>query len=282
MAQHRRHDIPTVGTHGTQAVHLSHAVKAQIRRRANRAARREYAPQIQADRKAVAIARRSGDKEIASIQNMTGVVDSALQQQLQQLKHSGLTGQNLKMAIQELSARRADLPVGEQLLVSDARQTEHSAVQDARMQVLQDRADRATQAAQNFNSGFNSALTDAQSALGRQRSARQSGSSSSSSSSDKKARRQEYVAAVHEIDRLLTQNPALAKALYTNTNYVSPDGKTTAAPVQVIADLEAKVRAAEGVGFAAAQKAINRLRKMLAQTKPYANDVVGPPSPYGG
>jgi hypothetical protein len=238
---------------------LPRKVKKKLKRRARRAARREFQPQIQLARQQVQQVRRSYDRELNSVEGATNIVDNALQAQLKQLKSSGLEGRYLRDAVQELTARRAELPTSEAFLKSDVRADRRTAVSDAKLTLAQERADKQTEAAQKYNSLLLGEFEDKAQRLERQRKAVQE--RNADKREDKGIPKDEREAAAHEVNRLLKLKPELREAIFVGSSIENEDGDEISV-TQILADLEAKVRQAEGVGFAAARAAIERLRKM--------------------
>lgn len=253
---------PTVGPRALNQARLSPAAKARIQRLAEAAAAREYAPQIEAARDDVATARQAGRQELQSISGATNMVENSIDEAIKNLKSSGLRGKYLHDAVQELTARRADLPTGEQFLKADVRSDVRAGVVEAKTAVRDLKVDREVAAAQNFTSGLTGALTDAESALKRQKAAaqekaenqREKAEEKGRTPSEKRADREEVQAAAHEVQRLFALNPELATQIKNGT-----------ADAKVWAGLEELVRKAEGVGFTAAQKVIERLRARLSE-----------------
>lgn len=255
---------------------LPRKVRKKLKRRARKAARREFRPSIQQARAQVGAVREQYAEELNSIEGATNIVDNALQEQLQQLRHSGLEGRYLRDAISELQSRRADLPTSEQFLKADVRSDRAAAVTDARLAVANAQTDRATQAAQNYNSLLKEEYEDKASRLQNQREARQDRKSGGEESGIPK---EELSAAAHEIQRLFRLNPEIRKAIYSggsveregeNGETVSVDAK------QLVAELEGLVRKAEGVGYGAAQAVIERLRRLGAGSGAIVNPAAAP------
>ncbi len=250
------------------------ADRQRLRRRAARAARREFAPQIDLARQQLQQARHSARPELRSISGATNIVENNLDAAIKNLKSSGLRGQYLAQAVDELTSRRADVSQSEAFLRADARTAQRAEVQDARTALAQTRVDKQVQAAQNYNSALEGAFTDAQERIDNQRAAHQERLSTQRDRAaenrderqdarqdrkeDSKERQQEIDAAAHEVQRLFALKPDLAGQIL--------DG--TAGP-EVWAGLEELVRKAEGVGFKAAQVAMERLRALA----PTANAV---------
>lgn len=202
---------PVVGVRGLDQARLSSAARATLQRRAERAADREFAPQIALAEQAVDQAQHYGRREIQSIEGATNIVDRSLDQQLKDLKDTGLEGRYLKDAIENLTNRQADLPTSEQFLKADVRADRREEVSGAKTDLAQLQADQQTEAAKAFTSLLNNAFTDAEGALDTQRKAgqdeKQSGGASDSEKERKENRKERKAmlkAAMLEGNRLLT------------------------------------------------------------------------------
>lgn len=202
---------PVVGVRALDQARLSARARANLRQRAENAAEREFGPQIDLAQQALQQARHYGRRDIRSIEGATDLVDRSLDEQLAQLKHSGLEGRYLKDAIENLTNRQADLPTSEQFLKADVRTDRREQVSGAKQDLAQVQADQQTAAAKAFTSLLNSAYTDAEGALDTQRKAgqdeKQSGGKTDKekeAAANRKERRKMLKAALLEGNRLLT------------------------------------------------------------------------------
>lgn len=149
-----RRRVPVVGTRGLHVAQLSPEARSILKRRADAAAQREYAPVLQADRAAFGTARQRFRGEKQSILGATDMAEASLAQALKGLKASGLGGRYLRQATNELTARRADVAGAVPFLLSDAASERGEAIQEARTELISDRAAMQQSAAQKFNSAL--------------------------------------------------------------------------------------------------------------------------------
>lgn len=149
MPSHKR--IPTVGTKGLNIAQLSPEARRILKLRAKRAAQRKYAPVLAADRAAVRDANRGYGAEKRSILGATSMVQNSLTQALRGLKGSGLSGGYLRQVQNDLTSRQGDAAASIPFLLADAARERTEAVGDARAQLREDRAARASTTAEKFD-----------------------------------------------------------------------------------------------------------------------------------
>jgi hypothetical protein len=147
----RKNQVPVVGTRGLHTAQLSPRARTILKRRADAAARREYAPVLEAARAPIESARQGFRNEAASIRGSARMGEQSLDQALRGLASSGLKGRYLKQATQEFAARRADVASGTPYLLADARQARGEAIGEARTDLLTTRAEMKGSAASAFN-----------------------------------------------------------------------------------------------------------------------------------
>ena len=162
----RRKRIPVVGAKGLNVAQLSPEVRRILARRAKRAARREYAPILRADREAFGDARRDYRAEASSVRGATRMVENSLTQALRGLKGSGLKGGYLRQTQKALTSRQGDAAAAIPFLLADAAATRGEAISDARTQLRTDRASRDSAAASQFNALLKGERTKASGVLG--------------------------------------------------------------------------------------------------------------------
>lgn len=166
MARKKR-KIPVVGTRGLHTAQLSPEVRSILKRRAEGAAQRAYAPQIAAKKQAIGSVRKGFQNERQSILGATDMAENSLSQALRGLGSSGLQGRYLKQATSELTARRGDVAQSIPFLLSDAAQQRNEALTGARQELTETRAARDQSAAEAFNSLLKEEREDASGALKR-------------------------------------------------------------------------------------------------------------------
>lgn len=160
-----RRRVPVVGTRGLHVAQLSPEVRGILKRRSDAAAKREYAPVLAADRAAFGAANQRFRGEKRSILGATDMAEASLSQALRGLKASGLSGRYLRQATNELTARRGDVAGAVPFLLSDAASERGEAIQEARTELISDRAAMQQSAAQKFNSALDEERNTASSLL---------------------------------------------------------------------------------------------------------------------
>lgn len=144
--------LPQVGTRDLNTVTLSPELRKILRRRAHNAAKRVYAPILEADRQAFRDINRAYQTEAKAVRGATSMVQESLAQALAGLKRSGLRRGYLRQAVNELTSRQADAARAIPFLLADARENRAQALSEAQQQLAQDRAAMLQDSAQGFNS----------------------------------------------------------------------------------------------------------------------------------
>ena len=149
MARGRR--VPTVGAKQLYPVQVAAPIRHLESKRAHRAAHREYAPTIRADRQEQAAVNNEYDTQAASYKGATGMVDQTLAEALAGLKGTGLKGSYLQQTKNELLARQGDLMQALPFLLAGVKEERGKALRESRANLLQDRASMQQAAAAKFN-----------------------------------------------------------------------------------------------------------------------------------
>lgn len=157
--------LPTVGASKLHLAQLSPQVRRVLARRAKKAAKREYAPVLKADRRAFGAANREYKAEKQSVLGATGQVENTLADALRGLKTSGLTGGALKQAQREFTSRQADTASSIPFLLGDAAKTKKAAIVDARTALIEDQAQKGKSTAEMLNQTLKEQRTAASSEL---------------------------------------------------------------------------------------------------------------------
>jgi hypothetical protein len=165
--------IPTVGTKDLHTVQLSPQIRALLKRRADEAARREFAPVLAADRAALALPKQEYRAQAAATRGAANMTEDVLAQALQGLSGSGLSGRYLQQATSELSSRQGDAAASIPFLLADAASDRAAGVAEARQQLVGDRASMLQSAASAFNSALESERSKGATALKEQQDDRQ-------------------------------------------------------------------------------------------------------------
>jgi len=166
--------IPTVGTKQLHSAQLSPQERRLLHKRAAAANRREMAPVLAADRAAFGGINQDYRQEASSVRGAAQMTEEMLSQALAGLKASGLKGNYLRQAMNELTSRQGDAAAAIPFLLSDAREAKADATGEARQQLIQDRAAMQQGVAQDFNSSLESARGDASQVLKEQQEKRES------------------------------------------------------------------------------------------------------------
>jgi len=166
--------IPVVGTKQLHTAQLSPEVRKILHHRAVKASRRAYAPELAADRAALAGINHEFQNEASSVRGAATMTEDMLAQALKGLKASGLSGRYLQQAVQELTSRQGDAAAGVPFLLSDARENRDQALGEARQELLMDRAHMQKSAAEKFDSLLKEERGAASSVLKEQADQRQS------------------------------------------------------------------------------------------------------------
>lgn len=164
-----RRRVPVVGTGQLNTAQLSAEQRRIEAHRAREAARREYAPQIQADRGAIGVANKQYQSEAASARGATDAVQTSLAQALAGLKESGLSGRALQQTKAEFTSRAGDAAMSLPALLAGAGEERGKALTEARSTLAQDRAAMLTSQASKFNSALSSDRNAASSVLAAQK-----------------------------------------------------------------------------------------------------------------
>jgi len=143
--------LPVVNQRDLRLARLSAKLRRTLAHRAKQAARREYAPILAADKQAFGAANAAYRTEAQSVRGATSMVQNSLAQALQSLQGSGLRGGYLKQARNELLSRQGDAAASIPFLLADAASNRATAIQDARTQLISDRAQMQSSAASGFN-----------------------------------------------------------------------------------------------------------------------------------
>lgn len=143
--------IPTVGSKELHTSQLSPQERRIRHRRAKRANQREYAPVLAADKAAIAGVNQDYQQEAQSVRGASQMTEAALADALRGLKASGLSGNYLRQAAQELTSRQGDAANAIPFLLSDAREQRSDALGEAQQQLVQDRASMQKGTAEDFN-----------------------------------------------------------------------------------------------------------------------------------
>lgn len=165
--------IPVVGTKQLHTAQLSPQERRILHKRAAAANRRESAPVLAADRQAFGGINRAYQDEASSVRGAASMTEDMLAQALQGLKSSGLKGNYLRQAMNELTSRQGDAASAIPFLLSDAREAKADALGEAKQQLVQDRASMLQGTAQDFNSALGSARNDASQVLKEQQEKRE-------------------------------------------------------------------------------------------------------------
>lgn len=257
--------IPVVTPHDANIVRLSPQLRALLRRRVTRQNRKEWNPEIQALLAQRAQLHQQLQRELAGIHNFT---DSA-SQAIESIPLRGLHGRYKRQVAEDLAARAAAIQQSVPLLASEARSDALTAKQALANKILTARIDKKQAIESELQSAVNSATTDAQAAI-KARESRQRSRRSDQRDREKEQRKarqerqHELNLAKYEIQRLFAANPDLAKQIHDGT--AGPD---------VWAGLEERVRQAEGIGLAAARKAVAALRAAYETKGPLSQGIAG-------
>lgn len=168
--------IPVVGTKQLHTAQLSPQERRILHKRAVAANRREYGPVLGADRAAFGGINRDYRNEASSVRGAAAMTEEMLAQALQGLKASGLKGNYLRQAMNELTSRQGDAAAAIPFLLSDAREARTDALGQAKQQLVQDRAAMQQGIAQDFDSSLEGARSDASQVLKEQQEKREAAS----------------------------------------------------------------------------------------------------------
>jgi len=251
--------LPTVGTAGLNTVKLTPQVRKILRRRAQRAAQREYAPILAADRAAFGTANAAYRTQKRSVRGATSMVQNSLSQALRGLRGSGLKGSALRQVRSELTSRQAAAAQAIPALLADAGAERAQSIQEARTNLLQDRAQMQSTAA----SGFNQLLKEARTAGASTLKDREKGPSSEESDSLRQA--------ALALERSLNEWEEDPKKQRSNPLKSDRDWLDFAAFME---------EEYEGVNLTDAVTVINRFRALQKKARKI-KDAVGSPSGWG-
>jgi hypothetical protein len=197
--------IPTVGAKQLHPVQLSKGIRRRRYRQAKNAARRESAPILRADQAAFGSANRAYGMEASSVKNATSMVEQQLAAALQGLGASGLSGKYKRQAAQEFTARQADAASAIPFLLANAAQDRTKSIEEARNQLMGDRAQMQSTAASKFNQLLKEDRSAGTSAIEAAQKKRES--SKEGSREEAKVANKEVNLAVQEVRRLLQAYP---------------------------------------------------------------------------
>jgi hypothetical protein len=147
----RKGNVPVVGAKQLHPVQLSPQVRNLEAKRAKAAAQRTYAPVLAADRQGVQAARRESRRAVGSARGATNAVTTTLAQALGTLGQTGLSGRELQQTKRELTSRIGDAASELPGFLAGLREEGAGDVQKARLELIQDRAERGKAAAGNLN-----------------------------------------------------------------------------------------------------------------------------------
>jgi hypothetical protein len=187
-----------VGAEVLHPVQIAAPIRHLEAKRTKRAAHREYAPTINADKQAQQATRHEYGTEAASYKGAAGMLDSSLAQALAGIGGSGLKGTAAQQVKSELTARLGDVASSLPYLLAGNREEEGKALSEGRQQLLQDRAAMQKSSASAFNQRLKELRGQGTSAI-----TEQSKHQTSISEDAKK----EIGAAVREGERLLAAYP---------------------------------------------------------------------------
>ena len=144
--------IPTVGTKGVHTAQLSPRLRKIEARRTRKAAQRAYAPELRADREALAEPGKAYRTQVGSVKGATNIFTGALAQALAGLKGSGLKGRYLQQTKSELLGQLHDAASYAPYLIAEAGETRNKEASEARRELLSDRAQMQKSGLEAFNS----------------------------------------------------------------------------------------------------------------------------------
>jgi hypothetical protein len=194
-------------------------------------------PEIIAAKAGVQAVRQQRRTEVQSVSGASQMLQSTLSKAIRDLKHSGLSGQDLHFAAQELASRKVDAAQAVPLLKADARASFASQLTSAQGAVQSAKVGRAQDFQQTLASLLEKARTQSRSAMVK------SASDHQSAKGDSQAHGKAVKAAMIEARRLLEAYPKHP-----------PEDSWEWARFQKLLD------SAEGVSPAAARSAVKILR----------------------
>jgi hypothetical protein len=147
----RKRKVPVVGAKQLHSVQLSPQVRNLEAKRAKAAAQRSYAPVLAADRQGVQAARQESRRAVGSARGATNAVTTTLAQALGTLGQTGLSGRELQQTKHEFTSRIGDAASELPGFLAGLREEGAEGVQKARLELIQDRAERGKAAAGDFN-----------------------------------------------------------------------------------------------------------------------------------
>lgn len=154
-----RKRVPTVSAADLNIVQLDPQTRRIINRRSRKAAQREWAPVLAADRQALQIPKQEYRNQAQSAKGATAAMQSSLVQALAGLKGSGLGGRYLQQTKGEFTSRMSDAAAALPSLLAGAAEERAKSSQEARQTLLQDRASMQQSAAAKANQGLKEART---------------------------------------------------------------------------------------------------------------------------
>jgi hypothetical protein len=166
--------VPVVGTKQLHTVQLSPGLRKILHERAARQNRREYAPVIGADKAAIQIPQREYETQVGAAKGASSAIQTSLAQALAGLKASGLQGHSLQQAIAGLSSRQGEALESLPYAYAGAAEERTKGQREARLKLLEDRAQRQQGTASDFDNLLESGRSSGAEALkekaGRERS----------------------------------------------------------------------------------------------------------------
>ena len=215
--------------------------RRRIRNRAQRQANREFRPQIKQARKGLQRTKKQRGKDLRSVSGAADYLTNALNEAMGNVKGSGLKGRYKQQVLGELGSMQGDALRMVPLERQSVRQEYASPMQSARAGITDLRVSQAATARDTYAS-----------ALAARRAEQAKGAAEANEA--RRDRRQEVTLAVKEGTRLLT---------------TYGDAGIPKTPQQWAA-FEAEVAKAEGIGLAAARRAVQQIKRQFEQGAPDA------------
>lgn len=153
-----RENIPTVGPHGANEVHLSPALKEILLRRATREIHQETDPTIQALQAQLPALQQALHQEVSSIKGANEVAANAVSD----VSLKGIHGLARKQLADELASRQADILASTPFLASEARTDYKSQVADQQQKIAMAQAEQEEGIAKAYHGALSASRTDAQ------------------------------------------------------------------------------------------------------------------------
>lgn len=266
----RRNPLPMIGVRAAGEARLNKDLRRRFRRRANRQAARKFNPQIAALKAQRSAINNMLNREVRAIEQTVGAVRNDLSTSLGGLKDSGLKGQFLKQAQDELVARQGDLAQSIPYLTSDARQAAAADKMDLRTNIINARIDREQDAADTFASLMSEARTDAEQKQNRERTRKRANQGETD-----EGVRNAMIAARDALSRWKANEP--------DDKGVRPQDVTKLNTTQDWRSFAAfLVKQYEGFNLADAAKVLNQLRRYNTSTDAVRTGIAGVRRGIGG